>query len=122
MPEASPRGAVLIVDDSNLARAAVSSRLVDLGLEVCGAVGCADGAAVDLETVGVAILDLELGDGNGVDLARTLRTTSAVLPIAFLTSAPTSRLAGAARELGPVFEKGSQLSEAVAWAAAQLSG
>jgi len=120
MPEAHERGVVLVVDDSNVARAAVSARLVDAGLDVRDAVGCSDGACVDLERVGAAILDLELGDGNGVELARTLRATHASLPIAFLTSATTSHLATEARELGPVFEKGRELAAAVAWATARV--
>jgi len=116
-PPEPERGRVLVVDDSKVARAAVAARLERLGVDVEGAAGCVDGAAVDLGGVDAAILDLELGDGTGVDLARTLLSADAGLPIAFLTSAPRSRLAIEARELGPVFEKGPEMSDAVAWAA-----
>src|SRR5690348_16868724 len=108
MPDAAPRGVVLVVDDSRVARAAVAARLAEVGLDVCDAAGCADGSSIDLDRVNAAILDLELGDGTGVDLARTFRSTHAELPIAFLTSAPSSRLALEARTLGPVFEKGPE--------------
>ena len=120
MPSGRDQGVVLVVDDSRVARAAVSARLLEIGLAVRDATGCADAAAVDLEHVRAALLDLELGDGTGVDLARALRATRASLPIAFLTSAPSSRLAAEARTLGPVFEKGPDLGAAVAWAAASV--
>lgn len=121
MPAGPDQNAVLVVDDSRVARAAVSARLVEVGLAVRDAAGCTDGAAIDLERVGAALLDLELADGTGVELARTLRAASASLPIAFLTSAPSSRLAHEARRLGPVFEKGPELAQAVAWAADRLA-
>ncbi len=117
MPEAPSRGVVLVVDDSRVARAAVAARLTEAGIEVCDAAGCVEAAAVDLDRVGAAILDLELGDGTGVELARALLIVDAALPIAFLTSAPNSRLAAEARTLGPVFEKGADLGDAVVWAA-----
>jgi DNA-binding response OmpR family regulator len=110
------RGCVLVVDDSRVARATVGARLAEVGVGVRDANGCAEAASVDLDHVDAALLDLELGDGTGVDVARALRATHAALPIAFLTSAPASRLAVEARELGPVFEKGPELNDAVAWA------
>ena len=119
-PEGPARDVVLVVDDSRVARATVTARLAEIGLGSRDAAGCVDGSSVDLTTVGAALLDLELGDGTGVELARTLRTATSALPIAFLTSAPTSRLATEARELGPVFEKGPGLGLAIRWAAQQL--
>jgi DNA-binding response OmpR family regulator len=110
--------AVLLVDDSRVARAAVEGRLASSGVDVVARTGCADAAAVDVGAVGAALLDLELADGTGVDVAVALRRRQPALAIGFLTSAPRSELAARAREIGPVFEKGADTAAAVAWAAA----
>jgi DNA-binding response OmpR family regulator len=116
-----PGGIVLVVDDSSVARATVESRLVRRGLRVRTAGAVAEAAGVDLVGVGAALLDLELGDGSGVDVALRLRATSSSFPVAFLTSAPRCALADRARELGPIFEKGAGTDEAVAWVAGAIA-
>lgn len=114
--------AVLVVDDSRVARAAVEARLARRGVAVVVATGCAEAAEIDVGSIGAALLDLELGDGTGVELAAALRRRRASLPVAFLTSAGASELADGARRLGPVFDKGSGTAAAVAWAARAARG
>jgi DNA-binding response OmpR family regulator len=61
--------------------------------------------------VSCALLDLDLGDGTGIDVARHLRAENPSLPIAFFSTDPTDE----ARTLGPTFHKPSELEAAVAW-------
>ena len=107
---------VLLVDDSRVVRAIVEKQLAERGLAVRTAGDRAGAAALDAHGATLALLDLELPDGTGVDVATELRTRSESLPVAFLTSAPRSPLADQARALGPVFEKGGETAAAVAWA------
>jgi DNA-binding response OmpR family regulator len=118
----APPSVVLVVDDSRVARATVEARLTRQGLAVVAAGARAEAETIDTADLAAALLDLELADGNGVDVAERLRAARAGLPIAFLTSAPASDLARRARAFGPVFEKGTGTDEAIAWAARSVSG
>lgn len=109
-------GVVLLVDDSRAVRVVVERLLVQRGLAVRSAEDRTGAAALDARGAALALLDLELPDGTGVDVAVELRARSGSLPVAFLTSAPRSALADQARTLGPVFEKGGETEDAVAWA------
>ncbi len=118
----APPSVVLVVDDSRVARVAVEALLTRQGLAVTAAGTRAEAETIDPTDLAAALLDLELPDGSGVDVAVRLRTARAELPIAFLTSAPTSALAVQARAFGPVFEKGPGTDAAIAWAARCVSG
>jgi two-component system, chemotaxis family, sensor kinase CheA len=110
----SPRP-ILFVDDSAVARVAVKRRLVALGLEVVIFGSAAEASGADGGAFSAALLDIELGDGYGPDLAARLREGAPGLPIAFLTAGGPAEILAAAALLGPVFSKTSELDDAVRW-------
>lgn len=80
------RPLVLIVDDEPLVRAVISRALAGDGYELL----LADGASEALElvvgtraTVNVAVIDMHLNGGDGVDLARLLRLLQPGLTVLF---------------------------------------
>ena len=86
---------VLIADDSAVARVTVARRVRAAGFEVVEHDSVASAATVDARTITCALLDFDLGDGFGVDVAARLRSEESGLPIAFFTSSSTSDVAGA---------------------------
>ncbi len=109
------RSPILFVDDSALARLAVTRRLVERGLEVVTLASATEAAAICGSDFAAALLDIELGDGFGPDLAARLREGAPALPIAFLTAGGPSGTLDAAARLGPVFSKTSEVEDAVRW-------
>lgn len=108
---------ILFVDDSPVARLAVTRRLVALGLEVVVFASAAEASGAQGSAFAAALLDVELGDGFGPDLAARLREGAPELPVAFLTAGGPSEVLAAAARLGPVFAKASEVDEAVRWIA-----
>src|SRR4029077_16468034 len=78
---------VLLADDSPVARLAIARRLRAEGFRVLeGASGGEALASAAMGTpVGCALLDLDLGDADGSEVAARLRSTRADLPIAFFS-------------------------------------
>src|SRR4029079_2857881 len=74
---------VLFVDDSALARAAAVRLLGERGLEVTALGSGAEAASVDPPAFSAALLDVELGDALGTEIAERLRRAAPALPIAF---------------------------------------
>ena len=109
---------VLVVDDSAVARHAIATKLRARGCEVFEAESVAEAAKVDAAAIDRAVLDLELGDGDGVDVASRLRASRADLAIAFFTSAPSSPLAARASAIARVYAKPDEIEAIVAWASA----
>jgi DNA-binding NarL/FixJ family response regulator len=126
---------VLLVDDSPLVRKLVRTQLLrepgasssdpdgapatgaDLCLLEAGSVA---EASVHLRAprgaeIEAALLDLELGDGTGVEIARELRTVAPSCRIGFFSSATATSLLQEALRWGPVFGKPRELSPAVRW-------
>jgi DNA-binding NarL/FixJ family response regulator len=62
-----------------------------------------------------ALLDLDLGDGDGDDVARALHARRPDLPVAFFSASTSAELVDRARAIGPVFAKPGELDAAVAW-------
>lgn len=108
-------GRVLVADDSAVARVAVARRLRALGLEVIEEESAAGASARDAMDLACALLDLDLGDGDGTDVAARLREGKGSLPIAFFTSTREAASLTRASRLGPVFAKPEELDAAVAW-------
>ena len=106
---------ILFVDDSALARVAVKRRLVALGLEVVIFGSAAEAAGAHGAAFSAALLDIDLGDGFGPDLAARLREGAPGLPIAFFTAGGPAEVLEAAARIGPVFSKTSELDDAVRW-------
>lgn len=108
-------GRVFVADDSPLVRAAVVRRIRDAGREVVEADSVKAAASVDPSALACALLDLDLGDGWGTDVAEHLRSKGAALPIAFFTSEPGGDRIERAKTFGPVFTKPDDIDDAIAW-------
>jgi FixJ family two-component response regulator len=106
---------VLIVDDSAVARVAVARRVRAAGREVVEHDSVASTSSDDPSTLACALLDFDLGDGFGVDVAARFRAENEALPIAFFTSTSTSDVAERAAAFGPVFAKPDELDAAIDW-------
>ncbi len=106
---------VLVADDSAVARLTLARALRAAGFDVLEHASVETSSLVDPASVRCALLDLELDDGTGTDIAARLRETRPDLPIAFFSSARTGDVLAHARTFGPVFEKPAQLDDAVAW-------
>lgn len=106
---------VLIADDSPVARIALARRVRAAGFEVVEHDSCATASSVDASTLTCALLDFDLGDGFGVDVAARLRAREATLPIAFFTSSNDDEVARRTSMFGPVFAKPDGLEAALEW-------
>lgn len=109
---------LLLVDDSALVRRMVRARLHGAGdqaLSIVEAASVQEAGDVGGRDCDAALLDLELGDGTGVDVARAVLRGAPRCRIAFFTTAFAGPLAEEARALGPVFAKPHELTSAVAW-------
>jgi DNA-binding response OmpR family regulator len=106
---------VLIADDSAVARVSVARRVRADGIEVEEQDSAAGAASVDTADLSCALLDLELGDGLGTDVAVRLREIQDGLPIAFFTGTRTPETVALAATFGPVFAKPDELDHAVDW-------
>ncbi len=106
---------MLIADDSPVTRYALERALRSAGIDALAASSLAEALRLDCAKVSCALLDLDLGDAQGTELAARLRERSPALPIAFFTASRAPQLA---RAFGPVFSKPEGLGEAVAWVAA----
>ncbi len=107
---------ILLADDSLVARLLVSRLLRAEGLEVEEHDSATGASGADVSTLACALLDLELGDGLGTDVAARLREGDRTLPIAFFTSTSAPEALTLAKAFGPVFAKPAELEQAVAWA------
>ena len=110
---------MLVCDDSAVARLTVVRRLRAEGREIVEGDSVRGAAEVDASSLACALLDLDLGDGFGTEVADRLRSVCPELPIAFFTSEPGDALALRAKALGPVFAKPDDLDRAIAWVLAR---
>jgi CheY-like chemotaxis protein len=115
---------ILFVDDSPLVRAATTRRLAERGLRVTALASSREAERVDPTGFAAALLDIDLGDGFGPDVAARLRLGAPSLPIAFLTGRDEGAHASsdgpdpvleAARAFGPIFGKVTGVDEAIGW-------
>ena len=113
-PILDPQMRVLLVDDSAVARVTVARRLRAEGHEVVEYDSRAAARAADATTFACALLDFDLGDGYGVDVAKDLRAR-ADIPIAFFTSEKRSDIETQTAIYGPTFSKPSEIDAAIAW-------
>ena len=96
---------VLLVDDSPVVRRVLTQRLVAEGFDVVAEPTAAGARVVDLTTLACAIIDIELPDGSGADLASALLLRRASLPLAFFTAGASAAVLERALTHGPVFAK-----------------
>jgi CheY-like chemotaxis protein len=105
---------ILLVDDSPVARRVVARRLVAEGFRVREEATAAAARGVELASLACAVIDLDLPDGDGTELAAALLGARPSLPLAFFTAGASAALVERARAHGPVFTK-PQLEPLVAW-------
>jgi DNA-binding response OmpR family regulator len=110
---------VLLVDDSPLARHTVARRVQAEGFDVVAEGTVAGARAVDVTTVSCAVIDIDLPDGSGVELAVELLASHPSLPIAFFTASIDAVDEAAAH--GPVFHK-PDVEALVAWVRSASAG
>ena len=82
------RPLILLVDDDRLLAETLCRVLPRFGYRVEWFAGASSTAAELVSTPSVALLDLKLGDGNGVELAQTLRARFPALPMLLMTGTP----------------------------------
>jgi len=114
-----PQRLLVVEDDVTVARA-LSRTLARAGFSVASARSCAAARALP-QTFDWAILDLDLPDGNGVDLASALMSSSKVPSVLFFTSCADQRLLARARCMGSVVMKPLGTSPILAWLASMMS-
>jgi two-component system response regulator RegA len=107
--------AVLVVDDSPVVRRVLVTRVTSLGFQVREESRAAAAATVDARSLACAIIDLELEDGSGTDVATALAAQDPALPMAFFTGGAALAVVERARAFGPVFAKPDELDSVVAW-------
>lgn len=106
---------VLIADDSPVVRLAIARVLRGEGMVVVERDSCASLRELDPGALHCALIDLDLGDGDGTDVATQLRARMAHLPIAFFTGNRSGDSLARATTLGPVFHKPEDLDRMLAW-------
>lgn len=108
------RNRILIVDDSEVTRAALSARLTQRGASVVCAASVEAALALDVDDVSAAIVDVNLGHGdNGVGLADVLLGRKPTLRLALFTAAERASAAQT------TFRKPDEVDRVVAWALAE---
>ncbi len=76
------RAHVLVVDDETLIRQSLQAVLIDEGFQVTAAGSMADAwAAFEKDRPDIVLLDLVLGDGNGLDLLRRIAVKEQPAPV-----------------------------------------
>jgi ActR/RegA family two-component response regulator len=110
--EGSAQRLLVVEDDATVARA-LARTLARCGLSVAVARSCAAARTLP-QTFDFAVLDLDLPDGNGVDLARDLMQSRKVPSVLFFTSSCDLSLLARARRIGPVVMKSAGTSPILA--------
>lgn len=101
---------LLVVEDDVTVARALARTLARRGFSVAIARSCTAARSLT-QTFDFAILDLDLPDGNGVDLARGLMDSGKVPSVLFFTGSHDPALLARARALGSVVRKASGSSE-----------
>lgn len=99
---------VLIVEDDPAIRRAITRALQSAGHEVVAVERCGGARGLG-RAFDVAVLDLELPDGTGVDMAGELLGLGAAEGIVFFSGAADPSLLVRAAQLGEVVTKGADL-------------
>ncbi len=108
---ASPRA--LIVEDDPVVARAVARRLLREGYQITIAGSCRGARAAGRGFV-VAVLDLDLPDGGGAELAETLLGLGAVHSVIFYTGSMDPAMRQRATSIGLVLDKTRGIEELVA--------
>lgn len=117
--ERSAQRLLVVEDDVTVARA-LSRALSRRGFSVALAASCAAARAL-LQTFEFAIVDLDLPDGNGVDLARQLIRGGRTLGVVFFTGSTDAARLTRARRVGPVVAKSAGTSALLPFLPSEVS-
>ncbi len=104
---------LLVVEDDVTVARALSRTLARRGFSVATARSCT-AARMLSQTFDFAVLDLDLPDGNGVDLARDLMEAGRVPSVIFFSSSCDLALLARARRLGAIVMKSAGTSPILA--------
>lgn len=105
---------VLVADDSAVVRMALVRRFKAAGLDVVEAASVAEAKKIDLDGLDVAVLDYDLGDGYGNEIAAHLTARKPDLPICFFTSS-SEEARGAVESYGRIFKKPDESDALIAF-------
>jgi FixJ family two-component response regulator len=108
-------GTVLIADDSAVVRETIARRITAEGFGVIKWGSALLDPTLNAGGLACALIDLDLGDGEGSELAAALRNLSPTLPIAFFSAGAASDALERATQWGPVFLKPDELDQAMSW-------
>lgn len=111
---------LLVVEDDVTVARALSRTLARAGYSVASARSCAAARSLT-QSFDFAILDLDLPDGNGVDLARALMSSGKVPSVLFFTSCTDAALLSRAHCMGSIVMKALGSSPVLAWLASATS-
>lgn len=100
---------LLLVEDDLLLARALQRSLVARGIHARHVARCATAAALR-GPFKVGVFDIDLPDGDGVELARLLMLRGIVNQVIFYTACSQPQRLARARDLGTVFVKSSHLS------------
>jgi ActR/RegA family two-component response regulator len=105
----SPTSDLLLVEDDLLLARAVQRSLVVRGIRARHVSRCATAAALK-GPFAMGVFDIDLPDGDGVELARLLTFRGVVSRVVFYTACAHLPRLARARDMGPVFTKSGNLS------------
>jgi len=103
-----PSSELLLVEDDLLLARAVERTLRTRGARVRHVACCALASGLT-GPFPIGVFDIELPDGDGIELARSLRTRGVVGRVVFYTACTEPQRLARARELGSVFVKSAHL-------------
>jgi DNA-binding response OmpR family regulator len=99
---------LLLVEDDLLLARALQRSLIARGINTRHVARCATAAALRGPYV-VGVFDIDLPDGDGVELARLLQRSGVVSRVVFYTACSHPARLARAKDLGAVFVKSSHL-------------
>ncbi len=108
------RTSILIVDDSDVTRRVLATRLTEHGADVVCASSVKDALAVDASTITSAIVDVDLAGDDGISLADVLTGRNPRLRLALFTATTPNHREG--RDEHTTFKKPDQIDHVIAWA------
>jgi len=77
---------ILVIEDNEAVRSAIRRALTARGHEIVEAGTAAEGRVAVMNQIEAIVLDVNLPDGSGFDVCRTLRETGTTTPILMLTA------------------------------------
>ncbi len=88
---AEKRGKILVADDEPGIVALVTEILEGAGYTVCAASNIQESEGIlEKEKIVLAVTDIYMPDGTGLDLARKIRSVGANIPVIIMTGTPKS--------------------------------